>query len=310
MRDVHHMVVRLGGMAQKQQLVRLGASDYDLTRAVRSGSVRRARQGWYTTEPLETPAVRAVRVGGRLTGLSALVQLDAWAHRTPVLHVSVHRNSARLRSQWDRRMPLSSANRAGIRLHWDDVAVAARGTATSVAVEDALVRVILDESLEVAVAALDWALHTGVLAPFDFEVLIESLPLGLRAIRGWVDPNCGSFPESVARTRLRMRGLAVRSQVPVADIKAIDLVVEDTVGLEVDGEEFHRERFHADRTKDLEISLADLHAMRPSASIVFGRWPELLRSIELALAARGVAASAPPVKMPARRRARYGSSAH
>jgi hypothetical protein len=69
MHDVRAMVELLGGMAQKQQLVRLGARDRDLTRAVRLREVHRARQGWYTTLDERSPQVQAVRIGGRLTGL-------------------------------------------------------------------------------------------------------------------------------------------------------------------------------------------------------------------------------------------------
>jgi len=72
MTDIARIVHQLGGIAQKQQLVARGARDLDLTRAFRSGAVDRARQGWYTTLPSEDLRVRAVRVGGRLTGLSAV----------------------------------------------------------------------------------------------------------------------------------------------------------------------------------------------------------------------------------------------
>ena len=167
MQSVLEMVVSLGGMAQKQQLVALGASDYDLTIAVRSGSVRRARQGWYTAGDESEAPVRAVRVGGRLTGLSAIVEWGGWVEVPPPLHVSMRPGASRMRSQWNRRKPLLPT-RAGIRLHWDDVTIANRGTSTSVALEDALVRVVLDEPLEVAVAALDWALRTGRLSTVEF----------------------------------------------------------------------------------------------------------------------------------------------
>ena len=130
-----------------------------------------------------------------------------------------------------------------------------------------------------------------------------------RAIRGWVDATCDSLPESVARTRLRMLGLRVRTQVPVAGIKSIDILVEEAVAIEVDGEQFHRDTFHSDRIKDLEIALDGLHGMRPSASIVFRRWPELVSAVLLALSARDIAASGTRPKLPtaARPRRRPGS---
>ncbi len=284
------MVTRLGGTAQKRQLVALGATDYDLTVAVRQPRVLRVRNGWYTTDFSEPHRVRAVRVGGRLTGLSAIADAGGWVANAPPLHVAVRPNAARLRSPTHRRRRL--AQQHGVRLHWDD---GTGGTATRVAIPDALVRVILDEPLEDAVAAVDWAFHAGEIDPFTWEEILLRLPLALRGIRDWVDPECDSFPESIARTRFRMLGLTVRSQVPITDASAIDLVIEDVIGLEVDGEKYHRDRFHSDRLKDLQISLEAMHAMRPSASIVFGRWAELARAVLLALAARGRSPGAVPV---------------
>ena len=51
MASVREMVGGLGGLAQKRQLVALGATDWMLTRAVHDGEVHRARQGWYSTIP-------------------------------------------------------------------------------------------------------------------------------------------------------------------------------------------------------------------------------------------------------------------
>lgn len=277
----------LGGIAQKQDLVALGATDYALTSAVRSGAVFRARHGWYSTTPASEAVLRAVRVGGRLTGLSAIRELDGWTWSYGPLHVSVPRNGARLRSQWDSRTRISAGERSGVKLHWDGSDVVARGKRTAVALQDALLRVILDECLEDAVAALDWALHTGKLDRAGFEQVMGRLPPKLRWIRGWVDPTCESFPESLARTRLRLRGYRVRSQVPMGGSRRIDLVVEDQVALEVDGEEFHRDRFKEDRLKDLLITLLKLHVIRPPAVAVFNQWDLVLAAIETALERTG-----------------------
>lgn len=278
--DIREMVDDLGGFAQKQQLVARGAQDFDLTRAVKAGEVSRARQGWYTTVEESDPRVRAVRVGGRLTGISAIAQWGGWVLGKHALHVSVPRNAARLRSPWNRRRPLGT--RHGLRLHWDPPTVEATGTHCHVSVSDALRRVILDEKLEAAVAAVDWALHTGRLDRFDFERLILTLPVTKRWIRSWVDERTESLPESLARTRLRLHGHRVAIQVPVGH-KRIDLVVDDRVGLEINGREFHAHTFEADHLKALEITIAGFHAMSVSAAMVFGQWELFLRALESAL---------------------------
>jgi len=291
MADIAALVDSLGGMAQKQQLVRRGARDLDLTLAVRHGDVVRARQGWYTTLSESDPRVQAVRVGGRLTGISAVTAAGGWVLGRHPLHVSVNENAARLRDPVNRFIKLAKRRVANLRLHWDDTEVASRGTAMSVDIRDALVRVVLDEDLETAVAALDWALHTGVIDRTDFERIILHLPQNRRAIRDWVDERCESLPESLARTRLRLLGHRVDIQVRLNDRERIDLVVDDCVGIETDGRAFHLETFEADRRKDIDITIADMHPLRPSANMVFHDWSRIVLAVQSAIAARPGACS-------------------
>jgi len=291
MTDIAALVDRFDGMAQKRQLVALGARDLDLTLAVRRGEVVRARQGWYTTLPEADPRVRAVRVGGRLTGISAVIEAGGWVLGRHPLHVSVTDNAARLRSPTNRFVKLAARRVPGLTLHWDDRDVASRGTATSVDIRDALVRVVVDEEFETAIAALDWALHTGQIDRIDFERVVHHLPANRRAIRDWVDERCESLPESLTRTRLRLLGYAVDIQVRLNDFERIDLVVDECVGIETDGKKYHLETFDADRTKDVDITIADLHPLRPSADMVFRRWPRIVLAVERAIAARAPACS-------------------
>jgi len=279
--DIAELVDSLGGLAQKRQLVARGAQDLDLTRAVREGAVSRARQGWYTTVDTTEPRVRAVRVGGRLTGISAIDDWGGWVLGEHPLHVSVPQNAARLRSQWNRRKPIAA--RHGVRLHWDPPVSSDRGTPWHVGLIEALRRVVVDEDLETAVAAIDWALHSGRIDEFDFEQLILSLPSRKRGIRSWVDGKCESLPESLARTRLRLAGYTVEIQVAVG-AKRIDMVINGIVGLEINGKQFHAHTFEEDHLKSVEITIAGFHAMSVSARMVFGKWGLFQRAVEIALA--------------------------
>jgi very-short-patch-repair endonuclease len=285
MANIAEIVNQLGGMAQKRQLVARGATDWELTCAVRDGSVDRARQGWYTTFGPTDSRLRAVRVGGRLTGISAIEALGGWVLTKHPLHVSVPFNAARLRSQrnrWQRLKP-----NPGVVVHWDDPTLGERGDSTRVALRDALEKVVLFEARETAIAAFDWALHAGMLDELDFEKLMLGIPKVHRFSFELLDPKCESLPESLARSRLMAAGHQVSSQVLLESGKPIDLVVDGVVAVEVDGEEHHADSFESDRSKDIEITLAGYHGMRPSARMVFHRWPEVLRCIEVALAGRG-----------------------
>ena len=282
------IVNSLGGMAQKRQLVRRGAGDRDLTHAVRIGDVVRVRNGWYSTMDERSPELRAVRVGGRLTGISAIMARGGWVLGDHPLHVAVNENAARLRTQHNRHLLLNVLTPGGVVLHWSTREQAGRGTAVAVSLLDALERVVLDEDFETAVAVLDWALHTRQIDEIDLETLILRLPLERRGIRDWVDEECESLPESLSRTRLRLAGLRVESQVPLGDFQRIDLVVEGEIGIEVDGEEHHLTRFVYDRGKDVEITLDHKHAIRPSANMVFHHWDHFALAVATALADRGV----------------------
>jgi very-short-patch-repair endonuclease len=290
MADIAAIVASLGGMAQKRQLVKRGANDLDLTMAVRRREVVRVRNGWYTTMSEKDDAVRAVRVGGRLTGISAIVALGGWVlHRPAQLHVSVPLNAARLRTATNRFRRLDVAAKGTIALHWDSRDLSGRGSATSVGLLDALLRVALDEDWETTIAAFDWALHTGRIEMFDVEVIALQLPVRLKDLPQWVDPDCESLPESLARTRLRLEGHVVRSQVRIGEgLDRIDLVVDEVVALETDGEKFHIARFEPDRSKDLDITIDGWHALRPAANHVFHDWTRVYRAVTAALAARGV----------------------
>ncbi|MDM4761852.1 hypothetical protein QT381_02380 [Galbitalea sp. SE-J8] len=291
MTTVADIVDSLGGLATKRQLVARGARDHHLTDAVRDGSVRRARNGWYSTWAVSDLRFQAVRIGGRQTGLSAIAALGGWVREVTVLDVAVPANASRLRKRNVRR-PFDYSAPGGVRLHWESRDAAGRGSAAIVGLVDALTRVALDEPLEDAVAAFDWALHTGRIEVEDAIAIIERLPARMADLLDWLDPECESLPESLARTRARLRGLRVTSQVPVGPPTARggrqrgDLLIEDVVMLEIDGRDAHLETFEADRSKDLDITIDGFHSIRPAANHVFHDWGRVARAIDTAIVLR------------------------
>lgn len=279
-------ITEVGGAAGRRHLNESGFTDRELRAAVRAGVILRARRGWYTVWSREDSRFAAVRLGGRLTGLAAIEALGGWVLHAPRLEAAVPRNAARLRDP-RRRRPLLDRSRRGIVVHWVGTEHD-RDTSTGIVpVLEALRVAIRAESTETAVAAIDWALRAGAIDSDDLAELARSIPARLRPRLLEVDPRCDSLPESLARTRLRAAGLRVRSQVPVPGAGPIDLLVEGVVALEVDGDEFHRDRFEHDRRKDLAITAAGMHALRPSARHVFHDWGAVLRAVRRALRERG-----------------------
>jgi hypothetical protein len=126
----------------------------------------------------------------------------------------------------------------------------------------------------------------GAIDRLDFERVLVHLPANRRAIADWVEARCESLPESLTRTRLRLLGYQVDIQVRLNDLERIDLVVDDCVGIETDGRAFHLETFEVDRMKDVDITIADMHPLRPSANMVFTKWPRIELAVRRAIAAR------------------------
>lgn len=286
--DAAHLVARHGGALDRRRLHELGATDHDLRRALRAGSLNRPRRGWYSTWAESDPRFRAIRVGGRLTGLSAVAALGGWVLGRPPLHVAVPTNAARLRSQWRRDIRRSDARDDGVVVHWVAPAHDRGASSGIVDLAEAVELVCRTETAEQAIAVLDWARRMGRLDRIELAELREKLG----PLRWLIDAsveNCDSLPESLARTRLRAAGVQVSSQVGFTDgLEHIDLVLEGAVAVEVDGDEHHRERFEVDRARDLAITRVGLHAVRPSARQVFTRWPAVQAALVRALRERGI----------------------
>lgn len=285
MDSVRKLVERLGGLAQKQQLVALGAHDRMLTEAVRNSSVIRARQGWYSTFAEHDLALRAARVGGRLTGMSALIVRGAWAWTDHPLHVSVMRRSSRLCKQWDRFRRLDPAAARDVIIHWDEDAVVTAGDLTSVSLSEALRSVVLDEPFEVAVVAFDWAFKSGSIDRMTFERILLTLPADARMIANWVDLRCDSILESITRTWLQLAGYRVVSQVQVGELEQIDLVIDDVVALELGGKT-HEASLEMDWRKNVKITVEGRHPILATYSMVRNEFGSILQSIEVALRLR------------------------
>lgn len=279
------LVDQLEGFAQKHELVAHGATDRMLTAAVRSGRLRRPRRGWYSTLHERDPRFRAVRVGGRLTGMSALTELGAWTWDPGPLHVAVRGNASRQRDQFRREIRRDPSRHHDVVVHWRTDRDRWPPSRATVHPMEALRRVVLDEPFEIAVAALDWSMRFGVIDTIGLHQIGRALPEERRRIVNWVDPACDSIPESICRTRFALRGFRVASQVPVGDFERIDLVVEHVVALEIDGRQ-HAGSFERDRRKDLRITAKGLHAIRPTYWIVRSEFQALLSAVVVAIRAR------------------------
>ena len=109
-------IERRGGCAYRWELRAGGASGDMIDVAAYYGRrVIRVRKGLYAATGEDPEVMRAWRVGGRLTCVSALAFHDD-AEAPPALHIEVPANSPRLRDPDRRRRPLASD--AAVVVHW------------------------------------------------------------------------------------------------------------------------------------------------------------------------------------------------
>ena len=129
-------IEKLGGIASRAELRRLGNSDDIIGLAARYGRLVRIRKGWYAAEGLDDDVVRAWRVGGRLACVSAAVHHGVHHGAVEALHVSVPREASRLRTADNHRRRLAAHPDPAVVVHWSRRAL--EGTRQAVSVEEAL----------------------------------------------------------------------------------------------------------------------------------------------------------------------------
>jgi hypothetical protein len=107
---------KLGGVAARRELEALGVDPGWITVAAYYGRrLTRVRNGWYARTDEADSVLRAWRVGGRLTCVSAIAYHEG-VPAPPVLHVEVPANSARLHGPDRPGQPFSPD--AAVVVHW------------------------------------------------------------------------------------------------------------------------------------------------------------------------------------------------
>jgi very-short-patch-repair endonuclease len=265
------LIASLGGVTSMRALTDRGVSVREVAAAVRRGDVIRPRQGWVALPSADRAAIAAVRVGGTLSCTSLLRRHRVWT--TPVfhLHLRVPRNASRLASPADRRRRLSNTD-AVITHHvsWLPPAVAAVDTlAHAVALA-----VVCQPRLD-AIATLDAAVDRELFTIAELHDVLAPAPQKYRDMLAHVRVGAQSGLETKGRLLLRSRRIRVRSQVAIAGVGHVDLVVGERLVIELDGYEWHSRRadFEEDRRRDLVLAQRGYQVLRLSYAQVTGQWP-------------------------------------
>jgi very-short-patch-repair endonuclease len=259
--DADAALARLGGVASGSQLRSIGVGQDRLDRAVRSGAILRVRRGWFALSTADSLRVRAVAASGTLSCVSALEQDGLWLMPYQGCHVRLNPNG---RSPHD----------PTLRVHWLRAPDSPRGGRDSIVTA---LEVAMDcLSAEAALVALDSALQKRLVTQSELRRRFEGRPRHLRVLCRTV-MSSESGTETLVRSRLRARGVTLRTQVRIAEVGRVDLLVGDRLIIEVDGREHHDDAaaFTRDRRRDLAAHARGYLVIRLSYRQVMFEWPRV-----------------------------------
>ncbi len=257
------------GVARVSVLRARGHSNGRLRSAVERGELIRIRKGWLGMPDAQAEVVRAISLGGRLACLSATRQLGLWTPQGEQLHIARPRHAGR-----------THGDPTGVIEHWQSSAWREHESPIE-EINDAIRQIILCCSRETAIIVIDSALNRGMTTRPDLGRVLDSLPAGHREILALVDARSESGLETICRLRLTSLGLRVRTQVRVAEVGRVDLIIGDRLVIEADGREWHEGSvaFETDRARDLTLLRKGYVVIRLSYTQIMTEWALVEASI-------------------------------
>ncbi|MCU1478448.1 MAG: hypothetical protein JWQ64_3141 [Subtercola sp.] len=251
-------LTHLGGVADYAALSRCGIARTQVLSAAAEGAIYRVRNGWFALHDAPDDLVAAVRVGGRLSCVSALRRADVWCLSDGRLHVCVDRHASYVASPIDRAAPIVDSRMFGIALHRGEHHPAEPSRPAIEPILDAMSHLFTCRPKREAIAVLDSALNGKHVTKHQVAQLMERLPKKYGIYLASVDASAQSGTETFVRLRLKQLNIRFRSQAFVAGVGTVDFLVGERFVIEVDSKKWHTgsTAFEEDRRRDL-----DLHAL-------------------------------------------------
>ena len=221
MEELLAIIASLGGAASHRTLERFGMERSLVLAAVHSGDLIRVRDGWFSLPNAPTDVIRAVRVGGTLTGASAAREHELWMLADARLHVRVKRTASRLASPSNRQRRLD-AERHRVCVHYSTLP-GLDGCRDSLQV--ALVEMFRCGEPRAALVALDSALNRRLLTRDDLDAMRPHIPISKRWAFDQADSSADSGLETLVRLLLRSSGVRHRTQVGITGVGRVDILI-------------------------------------------------------------------------------------
>lgn len=251
-------------IASRDDLLARGAHGRALTRDVRAGRLIRVYRDHYALPDTPDHVARAVRVGGRLSCVSALSDLHVFVFRPDTGHIHLERGASRLRSPGERTLPLSARNRDGATLHWSPLLRPEDASAHMVGPADAVAQALRCQSPRMAVATLDSALNRGIIGNDEVRFIFDSLPERFQTIRALSDGRAEAGSETILRLLVRFAGLEFDIQVVIDGVGRVDMLIEGCLVVEADSRSHHSawDRYVTDRNRDTMLAALGYLSLR------------------------------------------------
>lgn len=295
MQTIEATLVEHDFFLRRRDLLALGYCDEDIKAELAQGRIFRVRHGWYSVPSAPEPAVRAVRVGGRLTGRSALASYGVPVPRKARIDVVVAAGACRLRNPRDRRKRVSRTH--DVDIHWTEESwMKHRSSPWRVSIGEALAAVLRYESRDIAVACCDLVINKKKLSATEVERLFDRAPGRARRWRGLVDGRSDSHGETFVRLWLGDEGIRFEPQPVLPGVGRIDGRITPWTFLEVDGAQ-HDElsewntaggpkpsQFEEDHRRGTMVAIGGGRLQRVSYLQLFASWDLCLAAVLRAVA--------------------------
>lgn len=278
-------VAHRGHIVRRADIVRAGFTDAHIRAALARGYLDRVRHGWYATRDVPDIVLRAVRVGGRMTGLAALRLHDLFLPKPAFVDLVVPRNAAGLRRPGDMKSRLRISD--GIRVSWIDGARSNRPAADwRASDDDALLHVLTLESREVAVASCDAAIRYLGFDEDRIDRVFARAPTRVQCWRADVDGRADAWGETIVRLRAKDAGLPFDPQPHVLGVGRLDGQIAPRTFVEIDGRQHDEEwtgktpsSFERDHERDVELASQGKRAIHLTYRQILNSWDRCLDAL-------------------------------
>lgn len=164
------------------------------------------------------------------------------------------------------------------RPHWDD---AAEDVLAPLPLPLVLRQILGCRGVEEFFVAVESALRQKLLATADIDWLRRNTNGAGRDALSFARSDSDSGLESIVRWRLRRWNIPVRTQVGIVSVGRVDLLIGDTLIVEIDGAEYHdgASHRHRDLVRDAHAAIWGFITLRFDYALIMHDWETVERAI-------------------------------